>query len=482
MILFKSLKKYFIINKDSKSDFLYSQILLSLLCLIFVFYWLNPDSREAHFARVGTIDSPVIKLTLPIFAFIFCLGLMYLTFLLSARTEGSTRHKFNVSKHTPVAFFVLLVAVPYFLAYFGNSLLSDHYYKIFRVSNIEPTFADLRTILYGISCEDVDRLGDVISCDPREETTIWNYPTILLSLRGFGLGIEHLFILALIFTATVALASFLISKDLENQGRILFSLVIFSPPVLLCFDRMNFDLLITSLVIIAIKLVTKPQLHIMALPIALCFLSLAAILKFYAFPILIIVTLYFFKRKKELLLSLVVSACTFVAIASDLTSVREYIGRDMRGSIGFSVLTSLLNGSSVASVDLYSAGFVSAVILMAALSTLCLVYTRLPSPTPQKNLTSISLSILFLLPWLTTSSYYYRTVTIVFLLPLLFTKFSRKFKKGIWVLGVCSLYLSPVSLALIQNIFLTPLVSMQIIRLLLVFDSYQGRQRKELDG
>jgi hypothetical protein len=97
-------------------------------------------------------------------------------------------------------------------------------------------------------------------------------------------------------------------------------------------------------------------------------------------------------------------------------------------------------------------------------------------------LTSISLSILFLLPWLTTSSYYYRTVTIVFLLPLLFTKFSRKFEKGIWVLGVCSLYLSPVSLALIQNIFLTPLVSMQIIRLLLVFDSYQGRQRKELDG
>ena len=482
MILFKSLKKYFIISKDNKSEFLYFQILLILLCVIFAFYWLNPNSREAHFARVGTIDSPVIKLTLPIFAFIFCLSLMYLTFLLSTRTEGRTQYKSNVGKLTPVAFFISLVAAPYFLAYFGNSLLSDRYYKIFRVSNIEPTFADLRTILYGISCEDVDGLGDVISCDPREETTIWNYPTILLSLRGFGLGIEHLFILALIFTATIAVASFLISKDLENQGRILFSLVIFSPPVLLCFDRMNFDLLITSLVIIATKLITKPRPHILALPIALCFLSLAAILKFYAFPILIIITLHFFKKKKELLLSLVVSACTFVAIASDLTSVREYIGRDIRGSVGFSVLTSLLNGSSAASVDLYSAGFISAVILMAALSTLCLVYTRLPSPTPQKNLTSISLSILFLLPWLTTSSYYYRAVTIVFLLPLLFMKFSRKFEKGILVLGACSLYLSPVTLAFIQNIFLTPLVSMQIIRLLLVFDSYQGRQRKELDG
>jgi len=482
VILFKSLKRYFIINKDRKTESLYFQILLTLLCIIFAFYWLNPDSREAHFARVGTIDSPVVKLTLPIFAFVFCLSLMYLTFLLSTRAESSTRHRFNVVKLTPVASFVSLVAVPYFLAYFGNSLLSDLYYKIFRVSNIEPTFADLRTILHGISCEDVDGLGDVISCDPREETTIWNYPTILLSLRSFGLGIEHLFSLALIFTASIAVASFLISKDLENQGRILFSLVIFSPPVLLCFDRMNFDLFIASLVIIGTKLVTKSQSHILALPIALCFLSLAAILKFYAFPILIIVTLHCVKRKKKLLLSLVVSACTFVAIAPDLSSVSDYIGRDLRGSVGFSVLTSLLNGSSAASIDFLSAGVISVVILMLALSTLYLISTGLPSARPQINLTSISLSFLFLLPWLTTSSYYYRTVTIVFLLPLIFTTFSQKFEKGILVLGVCSLYLSPVSLALIQNIFLTPLVSMQIITLLLIFRSYLGRQRKVLNG
>jgi len=387
-----------------------------------------------------------------------------------------------VGKLTPVVIFISFVAVPYFFAYFGNSLLSDLYYQIFRVSNLEPTFADLRTILYRISCKGIDGLGDVISCDPRKETTIWNYPTILLSLRGFGLGIEHLFILALIFTATIALASFLISKDLENQGRILFSLVIFSPPVLLCFDRMNFDLLITSLVIIATKLVTKSQHHVMALPIALCFLSLAAILKFYAFPILIIVTFYCFKRKKKLFLSLIVSLCTFAAIASDLPSVREYIGTDIRGSVGFSVLSSILNGSSAASVDFLSAGLILAIILILALSTLYLIYIGLPSAVPEKNLTSISLSILFLLPWLTTSSYYYRTVTIVFLMPLILTKFSRKFEKVIIFLGVCSLYFSPVSLALIQNIFLTPLVSMQIISLLLVICSYQRRRGKEIDG
>jgi len=252
--------------------------------------------------------------------------------------------------------------------------------------------------------------------------------------------------------------------------------------VLLCFDRMNFDLFIASLVIIGTKLVTKSQSHILALPIALCFLSLAAILKFYAFPILIIVTLHCVKRKKKLLLSLVVSACTFVAIAPDLSSVSEYIGRDLRGSVGFSVLTSLLNGSSAASIDFLSAGVISVVILMLALSTLYLISTGLPSARPQINLTSISLSFLFLLPWLTTSSYYYRTVTIVFLLPLIFTTFSQKFEKGILVLGVCSLYLSPVSLALIQNIFLTPLVSMQIITLLLIFRSYLGRQRKVLNG
>jgi len=480
--LFKSLKKYLILRRNRRSEFLYFHILSALLCATFAFYWLNPNSRRAHFGRVGTLESPIIKFVLPLSAFVFSLGLMYISLLLISRTYHHVQQRFDAGALSPVVLFISLVACPYFLAYFGLSLVSDLYYRILRVSNIEPTFADLRTILYGISCHDVHALGDVITCDPREGTTIWNYPTILLRLRALGLGIDYLLILAVMFTGIIAVACYLVAKDLGREGRNLLSIVIFSPPVLLCFDRMNFDLLIVSLVVIAIKLISKSQRHPLGLFFALCLLSLASILKFYAFPILIVITLLCFVQKIYPLLSVIVSATTFAVMAADLTSVREYIGRDVSGSVGFNVLISLLNGATTASIELLSLGFILGICLISSLLLLFVVHIREFTIVPERNLTSISLSFLFLLPWLTTSSYYYRLVVIVFLVPFFFTQYSRKFEKGISILAVCSLYLSPVSLALVQNILLAPLVSVQIIKLFLFFFSFKKLKGANMDG
>lgn len=477
MILFKLLKKYIVYKMGSKSEHQYFQIFLTILCVTFVLYWLNPNSRTAHFSRAGTIESTAIKFLLPISVFVFCLSFTYLTLVLSSRARRNFLRNFEVGKHTPSVFFLAFVVFPYFLAYAGNSLVSDFYYRLFRVSNIEPTFADLRTILYGISCKDVVELGDVITCDPRGATTIWNYPTILLSLRSLGVGINHLFILALILTVIIIMASFLISRTLESRGRILFSLIIFSPPVLLCFDRMNFDLVITSLVIIAAKLVTNSQKHLLALPTALILLSSAAILKFYALPVLIIVTLYSLKKNQNPLLSLTVCVATSAVIASDLSSLSEFVGTDVRGSVGLNVLTSLLNGSPSASIHLLSTGFILALIFTCSLLLLYILNNlRFPS-IPNNDLTSILLTVLFLIPWFTTSSYYYRMVILVFILPFFVKSNSRKIERGTLTLAVCSLYLSPVSLAIVQNIFLVPFISMQVIGLFLVLFPFEFRQK-----
>lgn len=65
----------------------------------------------------------------------------------------------------------------------NNDLFSKALYRFFRISYTNPSFADFRTIVYGISCEGVKVIGDSITCDPRIAETVWNYPTVLLSLR-----------------------------------------------------------------------------------------------------------------------------------------------------------------------------------------------------------------------------------------------------------------------------------------------------------
>lgn len=258
-IQLKSLKKYLEQKLTNQFDSSRENILVSTLVVLFILYWLNPNSREAHFDRTGTIQSPALLTIVPILLLLFS---FFLIFLVKAGVIGSRFSAFQpwrIGRFSPVISFLLFAAVPYFSAYFGWSKISNFYYHVLRVSNIEPTFADLRTILYGISCPDVNVLGDEITCDPRGSTTIWNYPTILLYLRNFGVGINLLLSLAIVFTLVVTIAILLISNSLSASGRIWLTVLVCSPPVLLCFNRMNFDLLIVSLVVLAIAIISKPR-------------------------------------------------------------------------------------------------------------------------------------------------------------------------------------------------------------------------------
>lgn len=447
----------------NRSDFFCGRVVVYLLGLLIFLYWLNPESRRAHFDRIGTIQSTTMLLILPIIVSLFSLSLI---FFASSRhfhyllTTISTR---QIDSRLPVASFFLFTVIPYFSAYFGQSYVTDFYYRVMRVSNIEPTFADLRTILYGISCQQVNSLGDEIICDPRGSTPIWNYPTILLELRHFGFDIHLLPLLALVFTLMISIAIFLISNSLHNTGRIWLSILVFSPPVLLCFDRMNFDLVIVSLIIFSMKIVAQSELSLPRIFVVLSFLSAATILKFYALPLLLIFAIRTIRNYKYFFVSFLICASTIILMIEDLTSVREYVGRDIRGAVGLNVLTSLLNGSEVALLDSLSLGLVSCLVLIACFTLFYSLNSSFFSFPSFTSMTCFSLSILFLIPWLTTSSYYYRMVAIVFIIPMFISVQRQNFERISAQIATLALYCSPSSLAFVQNILILPLISVLII-------------------
>jgi hypothetical protein len=226
---------------------------------------------------------------------------------------------------------------------------------------------------------------------------------------------------------------------------------------------MNFDLIIVALVVLATKLISPPNVTLVRFFIALSLLSCASILKFYAFSLLIIITFRVTLNHKYFFLGIAMSSLTLFFMVRDLISVREYVGRDIRGSVGLNVLISLLNGKDLASLDVLSLGFVICLLVILYLTIVFSLNSQHFHVLSFTNTTCFTLAIIFLIPWFTTSSYYYRLVVIVFLIPVLIAKQRHVFDKAVFIIAALALYLSPSSLAFIQNILILPLVCSLII-------------------
>ena len=255
-----------------------------LLVLVFLSYWIIPASRTAHFEREGSIQVSILKLLIPVIVFTFTIIFAFLFVKIDARTPSN--YALN-SIALPSMAFGLLVVLPAIFASFGQNFIYDQYFKIFRISHLSPTFGDLRTILYGISCNTVNSLGDPITCDPRPSPTIWNYPTFLLKLRIINVSIETLWLLVVFSTMLTFLTIHLVSKRLTQYSRIFFSVAVSSPPMILCYERMNFDLTIVSLLVLSALVLEKYKCSAGATFIAFFGIALASSLKFYATPVFI---------------------------------------------------------------------------------------------------------------------------------------------------------------------------------------------------
>lgn len=427
-----------------------------LLVSLFLFYWIWPVSRTAHLNREGSIQIPTLKILLPIIIFIVTLVSSY--YFLSSKSRILSLRPFS-SVHVPNIFFTSLVVFPAFLSLFSIDTIYRIYFSIFRISYLSPIFGDLRTILYGISCETVDSLGDTIDCDPRPSPTIWNYPTFLLKLRGIGVSIDVLPYWTILTTMLVVAAIHLVSARLSSISRAIFSVAVSSPPMILCYERMNFDLIIVSILILSAAVLERYKGSLLATIVAFSGVAVATSLKFYAAPVFVIALFYIWKRNKiNAVVGFCISSAILFLLLPDFTILSEYVGKDLRGSVGFSVIVGLLNGSNFANYDISSVGFF--VLLFSLLFSLEIMrrYMRTYRYELQINQVVLFPLFSFLVTWFSSSSYYYRLLLLVFIVPFL-VEIGDRFTLWVAFLSISTFFYSPSSLAIVLNLFLLPIVT-----------------------
>ena len=427
-------------------------VILSLT--LFVTYWILPSSRASHFEREGTLKLPILKILIPFIVFTFTL---MISFSFVQMQSVIPKLKLVNSVYFPNVTFGIFVVVPSLLSIFGYNQVYNLYYRIFRISHLEPTFGDLRTILYGISCNSVNELGDLIDCDPRSSETIWNYPTFLLKLRALNVSIEALPFWVVFSTLVTIFTIHLVSQKIFSESRTLLAIAVCSPPMILCYERMNFDITIVSLLILSAFILEKFDCSILSTIFSFVLISFASALKFYATPVFFVALLYVMRiNRKSVVPGLLISVVTIVFLFHDIFDLSEYVGKDLRGSVGFPVLVGLLSGSETANYEFYSLAFFIGVIA-TILTALIMRKVSMLDEAIKKSPIVIFPLFSFLVTWFSSSSYYYRLLLLVFVLPFLY---QVKDKVAVWVsmVTLCSFFYSPSTLGFVLNIFILPMV------------------------
>lgn len=342
----------------------------------------------------------------------------------------------------------------------NNDLFSKALYRFFRISYTNPSFADFRTIVYGISCEGVKVIGDSITCDPRIAETVWNYPTVLLSLRPVFTPFSETG-LTLIVTLSIfaSIATLLIGYFRKPYfQKLFFSTLLVTPPSLLAIERMNLDFMIFPLLVIAAVLFSgEGRRRYAAFPIV----ALAGLLKFYA--VVGLFALFLMCRNyKERFLAIGFLATSLILLSSDLGTLNEYVGRDMIGAVGLPVVTSLYAGSTRSALGPISLVCIFILLFMSKL------LNGVVSPADIRRYQS-PLSFLpavcFLFTWVSSSSYYYRLILLMPFVVLLVTSQNR-IERSIGILSTASFFCSPSILGVLQNLFLLPITSLVFLCLI----------------
>jgi len=339
----------------------------------------------------------------------------------------------------------------------NNDFFSRALYRFFRISYTNPPFADFRTIIYGISCKGVRFVGDSITCDPRIEETIWNYPTVLLSLRPVLTPFSE-FRLTLLVSLTIfaTIATLLICyRGKPYFQKLFFSALLVTPPSLLAIERMNLDFMIFPLLVIAAVLFSgEGRKRYAAFPIV----ALAGLLKFYAVVGLFALFLMC-RNSKERLLAIGFLALSLALLSSDLATINEYVGRDMIGAVGLPVVTSMYTGSATSAL-----GPISIVWLLILLFVSRLLNGVVTPADIRRYQSPVSFlpAVCFVFTWVSTSNYYYRLILLMPFVVLLVTSQNR-IERSIGMLSTASFFCSPSILGVLQNFFLLPIVSFVIL-------------------
>lgn len=214
-------------------------------------------------------------------------------------------------------FLVLAVLIAYFcVIFFGSSF--GHYvetWKRFGVPAMDSLFGDLSQVLNEF---DLIRSGDNTAIsNPRGFV---GYPRIWRSLTGLGLGKSNTLPLGVLSVIAFYVSTFFLIGRLNYREGIFYSLVLCSPPVMLLVERGNVDIIIYSLLFLAIIFIKKRERPIIRV---LGYLAILVTAFFKLFPIFGLSVVIKERRKGSILIGGALFGLFLVYIFSHLQEIHS---------------------------------------------------------------------------------------------------------------------------------------------------------------
>ena len=435
---------------------IFSSQLARISALYLFFLSLQRGKNELALDLTFQVPS-IIRIIIPIFLIISIA--LAVTVLYKSESKNLHLKVSSVLKSSILfIFFNLLISLPLLLRYFSYEAPAKLIHKIFRVSYINPIFADLQTIKDGIICSSVKQVGDLINCNIENGYREWNYPSVLLNLDSLVRILSSNLIIFLLIILMTNIMIYQLTDKLDLKIKIISIFIFCSPAFILVFNRLNFDIFILMLLFFGYRLLAKPTTFIFGMT---C-IAFASLLKFYCIVIFIYLL---FSRKlwRQRFLIFTMMALTTLAILPDLFNSNKAIGKDIKGSVGLSVITSRLSGDSIANFK-FNALLIYILIFIILNSILIFKQCQKNKLFNSINLNEfLFFAFPFLISWILVSNYYYRLILLTPAIILLFKQSSTFLFKEIGILSIFSLYSSPNIVGTLQNFLLLPIICLTLV-------------------
>ena len=439
---------------------------MTTLILPLTYFFISPSARKLYFETTTTVQTNApIKVILTLSLLIIS---MFFLKNIDLILEFNSRIRTSNQPKLVIFIFFIFVFLPIFLAELKIRFFAKLFYQLLRVSYLDPPFADLRTTIIAIGCKNVNNIGDIISCDTRSsEFVTWIYPTVILKLRPLENFLNNIQFLVVAFSILMTLLLYSLSRKLNKPQNALLILLLVSPPFLLCFSRMNLDIFILLFIWGGLYLFQAKSTLLQDLS-WICF-TFAGLLKFYGF--FSFISIFYSNKIRKTLIGLLTLSFAISIVWSDLTNLSDSIGRDIYGSIGLSVITSLLNGEDYSTLKITSVGFLLTVGSLVILTCLTLMNHDLGTSVKKPDVLGNVFGFTFLITWISASNYYYR---LILLFPVLIEliRENKSYSNRLLVsFTFLSFFLSPKVFGVLQNVFLLPILSLILARLIYIICS-----------
>lgn len=339
--------------------------------------------------------------------------------------------------------------------------------SFFGILALYPIFADLRTTLLGISCFEINRIGDYISCGNRGNN--WTYPSILLNLRGLDINQDAVIPIMFATLISITLIVFILTRHIDLSHFVVLISLLNLSPFLIVTERGNLDLFILGSILVVILLFNNYSTSKWMLILCALLISLATLLKFY--PLIGIVPLVYLALRKvkrfgrsTLMIVMTLGLVVFLIVLPDLSLLGKNKVTDLSGSIGLKNLIALALGhESTKRVDAVSSLLLLVLIIFIFYKKLW-ADTAFYSDLNINNRTELLLtSLIATAPWVVTTNYYYR---LILLWPLMYCLLKLAGQTSLDLTAITRTILFPTILsyilvfrtfAIVQNISLIPI-------------------------